>query len=1417
MYSSTQEWSSFFREGKANRNTRGHSDGSDPPEGPSSSAGAASRPPRTTSSIGVQVALTGTSSTANVSVDDVKCFFSSPHPHYQPAVRCTSGDPASHPSRPGSVNYRLPGRPPSTGPGRCRAGERLESALDYHLAHGARERSETQGERSSASGESVGTTSEGLHRAESDVTKQGDSVGRSPVDGGVGGHDFSSTHSKESRIHRAGPSYSPSSSTLSFHRAGQFVNGSHTPSKPWKRSASAAAGSEALYSSTAQYLRRTSSLPTTPVLHTSPLDCFDFHSFSSNNPKDACAESAPIHSTPIDFNMDDDPPLESSRQQSAVREAIYPIEKKQRPFSASLPPSSFDERSSTVEETPHESTEKKKVKKSPARDTNEAGVSAVVRVRRIPNYVKKTLSRSTSAAMRISSPYEEPLVPAGKVKRVLMYQSGSVRKPASSPMSKREGSTGQRHGSAASASSSSLFTERKSSDEPIELRSSLTPPTKAAARTALRFSATGKTRGDPSESSSKGIESSKFTTPKQSSSAYEPSHASSGTSNEKESAVYEKMIAALETSDLRVRAKLEEGINEPKERKSGVKSPGSEKRPEEAGTVPSPLVTPSPPPMVSKDESGEASDFLSQITVSSMCSSDDEDAHENDAATPHPPEIPLKDVFIGSSSAAAHRKESSPPPDAVLSPTSQPLFAKNSPTTEPRRPSASSPVPSGAAPSDAAKQSESRTSSSSPESKMNGAASSGTLGRSIPSGYSCGMTQTTESCSSMIHPNISDHPQSPRKEGSSSPPPACKTPSNEPEDYLLRRAMLLREEGNECFHRLDYARAVRLYSQALCLDPFNSVLLCNRAAAYYGECLYTASLVDGMCALLVSPEHVKAHWRVGKSLLALHRVSEAEASYATALKLLDAQQSRSPSGTVPSAEYKCIQEERDALFHLRFYHTSMSSHRWTEALQHARSLIRVFRPVGAPKTTICFFTLLETEAQMHLDASSARQATQEWLDHNEAPGYLFYLAAKSMFYCAHDDNSTKKVLRTLDRERVCADLEDNIVQTNISDFALRAQNNSSLMVKFDEIEWTVKYRVNRLAVAEMFAHSVRKFVEYRDEGNTAYTNSDWSTAYAAYSQCAQLDPLNTSLCTTSYCNRATVLMHQNRLQEALDDCRHALNLQPKNPKAYSRRSRVYLRLFKEASEKNEAKDKLLHWLDAASGDLRTAVSMSQLTPRRDDTAFFLTQLHQVLDMREAVLKDKTVPEPSAEGPRYASESQQWTRSRSSSRPAGAAPRPTSNTRQRERPASSTPFSTGTSYTSSQPQRPKCEEWFHQGNPRPWTQHGGSAPHSSYRPSSGYSQQFPRSFSGSERRSWERRGSTRAASASAAPSAIEQHMQCLGLLGKPNLKDIGKAYREAALKWHPDKWSGCSEADRQNAEKNFKEINLSYTFLKERFS
>lgn len=60
--------------------------------------------------------------------------------------------------------------------------------------------------------------------------------------------------------------------------------------------------------------------------------------------------------------------------------------------------------------------------------------------------------------------------------------------------------------------------------------------------------------------------------------------------------------------------------------------------------------------------------------------------------------------------------------------------------------------------------------------------------------------------------------------------------------------------------------------------------------------------------------------------------------------------------------------------------------------------------------------------------------------------------------------------------------------------------------------------------------------------------------------------------------------------------------------------------------------------------------------------------------------------------------------------------------------------------------------------------------------------------------------------------VPPHYTTLQVSVEASTSAVTKAYRDAALKWHPDRWVSASDAEKQKAEEMFKSINAAYQVL-----
>lgn len=102
---------------------------------------------------------------------------------------------------------------------------------------------------------------------------------------------------------------------------------------------------------------------------------------------------------------------------------------------------------------------------------------------------------------------------------------------------------------------------------------------------------------------------------------------------------------------------------------------------------------------------------------------------------------------------------------------------------------------------------------------------------------------------------------------------------------LFPQVAVLKEKGNKALAENNINDAIKYYSEAIELDPKNSVLFSNRSAAYAKNNQYELALNDANKAVEIKPDWSKAYSRKGTALAYLGRFDEAIATYETGLQI----------------------------------------------------------------------------------------------------------------------------------------------------------------------------------------------------------------------------------------------------------------------------------------------------------------------------------------------------------------------------------------------------------------------------------------------------------------------------------------------------------------------------------------------------
>ncbi|KAG0239725.1 hypothetical protein BGW41_007525 [Actinomortierella wolfii] len=123
---------------------------------------------------------------------------------------------------------------------------------------------------------------------------------------------------------------------------------------------------------------------------------------------------------------------------------------------------------------------------------------------------------------------------------------------------------------------------------------------------------------------------------------------------------------------------------------------------------------------------------------------------------------------------------------------------------------------------------------------------------------------------------------------SSSTPAATTTAApavKEPTEEEKANAEQLKIAGNRKVNEKDYAEAIRLYGEAIVLNPKNAVYYANRAAAYSQMGDHEHAISDSLKAAEVDPKYSKAYSRLGHAYFSVGKYKEAVEAYEKGLEL----------------------------------------------------------------------------------------------------------------------------------------------------------------------------------------------------------------------------------------------------------------------------------------------------------------------------------------------------------------------------------------------------------------------------------------------------------------------------------------------------------------------------------------------------
>eukprot|EP00731_Ephydatia_muelleri_P020267 Em0012g1092a len=316
----------------------------------------------------------------------------------------------------------------------------------------------------------------------------------------------------------------------------------------------------------------------------------------------------------------------------------------------------------------------------------------------------------------------------------------------------------------------------------------------------------------------------------------------------------------------------------------------------------------------------------------------------------------------------------------------------------------------------------------------------------------------------------------------------------------------LKKKGNSSFQQQDYRSAIDFYSQALCHNPRCAAYYGNRSAAYMMLEDYSRALDDSITSIKLEESFTKGYLRAAKCHLMLGNPSLSLDFYEKVLnvepKNQQAIEEMQVSSNVKNHLAKAIfdsqrGEYRDAVFRL------------DQCLRAAPYCI-LFRVMKAEALVMC---------------SRCEEA------HDLCKLVLCIWCIEVLRVDAHNVDAIYV-------KALCFYYQD------IPDKATQFFQEV-LRVDPDHVKSRNAIKRSKLLLAK------------KEQGNTLFKLGNNQAAYDMYSEALSIDPKNNSTNAKLLCNRALVGSKLGKVDQAIEDCTKALEMDPKYIRALQRRATLY--------------------------------------------------------------------------------------------------------------------------------------------------------------------------------------------------------------------------------------------------------------------
>lgn len=357
-------------------------------------------------------------------------------------------------------------------------------------------------------------------------------------------------------------------------------------------------------------------------------------------------------------------------------------------------------------------------------------------------------------------------------------------------------------------------------------------------------------------------------------------------------------------------------------------------------------------------------------------------------------------------------------------------------------------------------------------------------------------------------------------------------------DGSISPATNLREAGNEQFKAANFEEAINCYTQALKLEPDNSAVLSNRAAACLMLGDWDQALEDSREAVRLDDDNAKAIERQARTYLLLDRLKDSAELCRQKVQRL--------------GEARSKQKEWEGFM--------ATTYRISHHMGTIREIENVLRDRSKAESEQSASTLISLLGEMRqlLSEHEARSPWGRRLRLNHVKAQLYALPGRS----GQPEERRRKWAEEACEEAAKLVAEDANSAEYLHWWARSLLRRGQRQDAREGFKMAMRANDGEHQASEDLLDSIKLVERNKEQGNEAFQRQEWEPALQHYDVAIQADRLrlDADFSAALFCNRSAVRSKKGQTTSALADVTEALAISPGYTKALFRRGILYMEL-----------------------------------------------------------------------------------------------------------------------------------------------------------------------------------------------------------------------------------------------------------------